>query len=86
MAVGATLALLGVGIWAFEFVRLETPLSSFGDFWAEHGQGFDIDDVHGMAEFGKTLRWESIALAIAGVLILLRRSRRYRLVWALGLA
>jgi hypothetical protein len=76
---GTVLAGLGTAAWAVTLAVFEPALSTFYHSAVDAGganQGrFVPNDVEALFAFGMDLRWASIALAVAGVLLVLSGSR-----------
>jgi hypothetical protein len=86
---GSIFVMAGIATWAVELAVFEPALSSFFHSWADVGGAnygrFVADDMEYLFAFGKSLRWASVFLGIAGArLLLVGSSWRGRL--ALGLA
>jgi hypothetical protein len=91
IVLGSSFIVVGIATWAVALAVFEPALSSFFHSWADVGGRYyaqlDADPIEFLYAYGKWLRWASIALGIAGVLLLLRRSRwRGRLAWGLAVA
>ena len=84
---GTVIALMGTAVWAVTTAVFEPAMSSLYRSWADEGGvnygRFSADGINALFAFFKDLRWAAIALAIAGVLLLLDGSRwRGRLLTA----
>jgi hypothetical protein len=86
---GSIFVMVGVATWAVELTVFEPTLSAFFHSWADVGGPnygrFGSDDMEYLFAFGKSLRWASVLLGIAGARLVLGGSHwRGRL--AVGLA
>ena len=76
---GMVIAVMGTAAWAVTAAIFEPAMSSFFHSWADEGGvnygRFGSDDMEGLFGFVKDLRWAAIALAVAGVMLLLDGSR-----------